>query len=115
MYSTVQCTRGSIWFQVSDMEDDAEQVRIEAYMLKKISKDPPLHPIPVAFKWDHLPDIKLADSDFRTLAALIYCSGLKYSRAYFVISSGLDLEAHHPQLTPGLGGGSLAKLKVTMW
>ena len=38
------------------------------HVLKKITKDLTLHPIPVALKWDHLPDLKLADSDFRTIA-----------------------------------------------
>ena len=50
------------------IEDDAEKVVVEAYVLKKITKDLPMHPIQVAFKWDHLLDLKLADSDFRTPA-----------------------------------------------
>ena len=41
-------TRGSIWFQVSGLEDDAEEIGVEAYMLKKITKDLPLHPIPLS-------------------------------------------------------------------
>ena len=43
------------------MEDDTEKVGVLAYVLKKITKDLPLHPIPVALKWDHLSDLKLAD------------------------------------------------------
>ena len=33
-------------------------------------KDLPLHPVLVALKWDHLSDLKLADSDFRTRARI---------------------------------------------
>ena len=63
-------TRGSVWFQVSGIEDDVEKVRVEAYVLKKITKDLPLHYIPVALKWDHFSNSKLADSDFRTPACI---------------------------------------------
>ena len=63
-------TRGSVWFQVSGVEDDSEKVGVEAYVLKKITKDLPLEPIPVALKWDHLSDLKLADPDFRTPARI---------------------------------------------
>ena len=41
-------TQGSIWFQGSGVEDDAEIVRVEVYALKKITKDLPLYFIPVA-------------------------------------------------------------------
>ena len=37
-------------------------------MLKKITKDLPLHPVLVALKWDHLSNLKLADSDFKAPA-----------------------------------------------
>ena len=70
-------TRGSIWFQVSGIEDDAKKVEVEAYVLKKITKDLPLHPILVALKWDHLSDLKLADSDFRTPARIDLLLGAK--------------------------------------
>ena len=63
-------TRGSVWFQVSGVEDDSEKVGVEAYVLKKITKDLPLEPIPTALKWDHLSDLKLADPDFRTPARI---------------------------------------------
>ena len=63
-------TRGSVWFQVSGVEDDSEKVGVEAYVLKKITKDLPLNPIPVTLKWDHLTDLKLADPDFRTPARI---------------------------------------------
>ena len=36
--------------------------------VKKFTKDLPLHPIPVSVKWDHLSDIRLEESDFRTPA-----------------------------------------------
>ena len=68
-------TRGSIWFQVSGVEDDLEKVRVETYVLK-ITKDLPLEPIPVALKWDHLSDLKLADPDFGTLALIDLLLGL---------------------------------------
>ena len=51
---------------MSGVENDAEKIVVEAYVLKKIAKDLPLHPIPCALKWDHLSDLKLADFDFRT-------------------------------------------------
>ena len=55
---------------MSDIEEDAENVGVEAYMLKKITKDLPLHPDPAALKGNHVhvSDLKLADSDFRTPA-----------------------------------------------
>ena len=61
-----------IWFQVSGIEDDLEKVGVEAYVLKKITKDlhVPLESIPAALKWDHLLDLKLADPDFRTPARI---------------------------------------------
>ena len=57
-------------FQVTGVDDNAEKVRIEAYVLKKITKDLPLHPIQVALKWDHLSDSKQADSDLKTTARI---------------------------------------------
>ena len=39
-------------------------------LLKKITKDLPLEPFTVALKWDHLSDLKLTDSDFRTPASI---------------------------------------------
>ena len=39
-------------------------------MLKKVTKDLPLHPIPLALKWDHISDLELADPEFRTLARI---------------------------------------------
>ena len=35
-------------------------------MLNKITNDLPLEPIPLALKWEHLSDLKLADPEFRT-------------------------------------------------
>ena len=61
-------TRGSIWFQVSDVKDDGERIGVETFVLKKIRKDLPLHPIPLALKWEHLLDLKPADPYFRILA-----------------------------------------------
>ena len=62
--------RGSVWFQVSGMEDDAEKIGVELYVLKKVTNDLPLHPIPLALKWDHLFDLELADPEFRTPARI---------------------------------------------
>ena len=67
---TTTPTRASVWFQVSGVEDDAEKIGVEAYILNKITKDLPLHPIPLALKWDHLSDLKLADPEFRTPARI---------------------------------------------
>ena len=67
---TTTPTRGSIWFQVSGIEDDAEKIGVEAYVLKKVTKDLPLHPIPLALKWDHISDLELADPEFRTPARI---------------------------------------------
>ena len=61
-------TRGSVWFHVSGVEDGAEKIGVEAYVLKKVSRDLPLHPIPIALKWDHLSNLELADPEFRTPA-----------------------------------------------
>ena len=33
-------TWGCIWFQVSGIEEDAEKIGVEAYVLKKVTKDP---------------------------------------------------------------------------
>ena len=68
--------QGSVWFQVSGIVDDAEKIIIEAFVLKKITKDLPLHPIPLALKWHHLSDLKIADFDFRTLARIDMLLGL---------------------------------------
>ena len=63
-------TRGSVWFQVSGVEDDSEKVGVDAYVLRKITRDLPIEPIPAALKWEHLTDLKLADPDFRTPARI---------------------------------------------
>ena len=55
---------------MSGVDDDSEKVGVDAYVLKKITKDLPLEPIPAAIKWEHLSDLKLADPDFRTPARI---------------------------------------------
>ena len=86
-----------MWFQVSGIEDEVVKVGVEAYMLKRITKDLPLHPILVALKWDHLTDLKLADSNFRTSARIDMLLGAEvYSQAYFVTAGGQDLKTCHP-------------------
>ena len=67
---TTTPTQGSVWFQVSGVEDDAEKIGVEAYVLKKVTKDLPLHPIRLALKWDHILDLELADPEFRTPARI---------------------------------------------
>ena len=46
------------------------RIGVEAYVLKKVTKDLPLHPIPLALKWDHISDLELADPEFRTPARI---------------------------------------------
>ena len=55
---------------MSGVEDDSAKVGVEAYVLKKITKDLPLEPIPAALKRDHLSGLKLADPDYRTPARI---------------------------------------------
>ena len=97
-------TRGSVWFQVSGVEDGAEKIGTEAYVLKKVTRDLPLHPIPIALKWDHLSNLELADPEFRTPARIDLLLGLKSSPVYSATAGGLDLEARHPQLIPASDG-----------
>ena len=104
-------TRGSVWFQVSGIEDDAEKIGVEAYVLKKVTKDLPLHPIPLALKWDHISDLELADPEFRTWHASIYCWGLRSSPVFSVTAGGLDPEARHPQLILALDGCCFGKIQ----
>ena len=51
---------------MSGIDDDGEINGVETFVLKKITKDLPLHPIPLALKWEHLRDLKLTDPDFGT-------------------------------------------------
>ena len=67
---TTTPTRGSVWFQVSGVEEDAEKIGVEAYVHKKITKDLPLHHIPLALKWNNISDLELADPEFRTPARI---------------------------------------------
>ena len=52
-------TQGSVWFQVSGVEDDAEKIGVEVDVLKKLTKDLPLNSILCTLKWDHLMDLNL--------------------------------------------------------
>ena len=63
-------TRGFVWFHLSGIEDDPGKNWGTSIRIEEITKDLPLHPIPGALKWDHLSDLKLADSDFRTSARI---------------------------------------------
>ena len=69
------CHTEEVWFQVSGIEDDAEKIGVEAYVLKKITKDLPLHPIPLSLKRDHISDLELADPEFRTSACIDFVLG----------------------------------------
>ena len=51
-------------------------------------KDLPLHPIPVALKWDHLLDLKLADSNFRTPARIDLLMGAEVFTSIHVLRDG---------------------------
>ena len=89
-------TRGSVWFQVSGIQDGAEKIGVEAYVLKKVTKGLPLHPISIALKWDHLSGLELADPEFRTparidllLGAEVFASILRDGRFFF--GTTLDL------------------------
>ena len=62
---------------MSGVKDDLEKIGVEAYVLEKITKDLPLEPIPVALKWDHLSNLKLADPDFRTTARIHLLLGVE--------------------------------------
>ena len=66
---------GTVWFQVLGVENDPEKIEVEVFVLKKKTKDLTLHPILAALKWDHLSDLNLADSDFRTLACIDWLLG----------------------------------------
>ena len=56
---------------MSGVEDDAKnQCTSIQYVLKKITKNLPLHPNSLTLKWAHLSDLKLANSDIRTLARI---------------------------------------------
>ena len=58
---TSKPTQSSVWFQVSGIEEDTKQIGVEEYVLKKITKDLPLHPILLSLKWEYLSGLKLAD------------------------------------------------------
>ena len=51
---------------MSGVEDDSEKVGVDAYVLKKITKNLPLEPILAALKWYHISDLMLAYPDCRT-------------------------------------------------
>ena len=55
---------------MSGVDNNSEKVGIEAYVLKKITMDLPLEPIPADIKWEHILYQKLADPDFRTPARI---------------------------------------------
>ena len=81
-----------VWLQVSGIKDDTVKIEVEAFVLKKITKDLPLQPIPLALNKDHLPDLKLADLEFRTPA----CIGLLLGAEVFT-SVLLDGRQTRPQ------------------
>ena len=68
---------------MSGIEDEEVKVGVEAYILKRITEDLPLHPILVALKWDHLTDLKLADSNFRTSARIDMLLGAEVFTSIF--------------------------------
>ena len=80
---------------MSYIEHVLEKVGVEAYVLKKITKDVPLNPIPVALKWGHLSDLKLEDSDFRIPARIDLLLGTEV-----LMSILCDSRRIEPQDTP---------------
>ena len=84
---------------MSGVEDDAKKSAYKRtsiqYVLKKITKDLPLHPISLTLKWAHLSNLKLANSDFRTLARIDLLLG-----AEVFTSILLDGRKTGPQGTP---------------
>ena len=73
---------------MSGVDDDLEKVVVEAYVLKKITKDVPLEPIPTSLKSNHLSDLKLADSDFRTPARIDLLLGVEVFTSIHVLIDG---------------------------
>ena len=107
-------TRGSVWFQVSRVEDDAEKIGVEAYVLKKVTKDLPSASYSICLKWDHISDLELAYPELRTPARIDLLLGLRSSPVYSVTAGGLDLEAHNPQLIPASDGCWSGKYRIAM-
>ena len=95
--------RGYVWFCVSSIEDDAETVGIQTYVLKKT--------ILVALKCDHLSDLKLADSNFRTPACIDLLLGNEVFMSLLHDGRQTGPQVHHSQLILALDGCSLVRLR----
>ena len=55
---------------MSGIKANGDKIGVEAFVLEKITKDLPPHPVPLALKRKHLSDLKPADPDFRTPARI---------------------------------------------
>ena len=53
-------------------------------MLKRKTKDLPLHPIPLALKWNHLSDLSPIDYDIRTPARIDLLLGVEIFTSIFL-------------------------------
>ena len=103
---------------MSGVKDNSQKahVGVEAYVLKKITKDLPLEPIPTSLKWDHLSDLNLADPDFRTPARIDLVLGAEvFTSVLHDVRRTGPLEACHPHLISVLGGCYSGKLDELMW
>ena len=96
------------------MEDDAEKVGVETYVLKKITKDLPLHRIPVRLKWDHLLDLKLAASNFRTLEQIDLLQGAEVFTSILCDGWRTGSRGTPSAINIALDGCSLVKFRVPM-
>ena len=100
---------------MSDILDDVEKVVVEPYMLKKITKDLSLHPIPIALKWDHLLDLKLAHSEFKTPAHIDLLLGAEVFTSILHDDRRTGPQGMPSALKIGLNKYSLVILKIAVW
>ena len=83
-------------------------------MVKKVTKDLPLQPIPLALKLDHLSYLELADPEFRTPAPIDLLLGGEVFTSIVRDGGGLDLEARHQQLILASDGCCSGKYRTAM-
>ena len=83
-------------------------------MLKKITKDLPLHSIVLAVKWEYLSDLKLADYDFRTPARIALLLRAEVIASILRESRRASWTSRHPLLILALDGCYLARLMEPM-
>ena len=84
-------------------------------MLKKITKDLHLYPIPVALKWDHFSDLKLAESDFRTPVRIELLLGAEVFTSILCDGQRIGPRGTLSIINPCFGWCSLVRFRVVMW